>query len=101
MNIPSANAVSRSVAGAVESLPIDRLESIDIPDLGDVWSDASEFVTDSAAVIGKHGGRVARSTARSAWRNKSTVVTVAVLVLAVIGVISIVKRRRDDDVENY
>ncbi len=95
MSVPSASTVTKSVAGAVDSIPIDRLAVIDASDIGDVVSDASDFVTDSAVVLGVAGAEVAAKSARVAWRNRSTLATAVILGLAIVGVIAIWRSRQD------
>ncbi len=104
MHLSTPSTVSRSVAAVTEAIPFDAIpvdivSDLSLPDVGDVWTDASDFVADSAVVIGKHGGRLAGRTARVAWRNRSTVATVLVLTLAVIGLVCVaeaqeLRRRR-------
>lgn len=99
MQLSSPSSVSKSVTDAIpfDSIPFDRVTDLPLPDVGDVWSDASDFVADSALVIGKHGGRLVGRTARGAWRNRSTVATVIVLVLAVVGLAALLKQDDPDD----
>ena len=102
MNMPATSTVTKSVGQVVdaipfESIPVNRLTDVDIPDVGDAWTDATDFVADSAAVIGKHGSRLAARTVRAAWRNRMSVATVVLVVLAVVGAVSLLKRRADDD----
>lgn len=102
MQLSSPTSVTRSVAVVAdaipfESIPLDLVTDLSLSDVGDVWDDATDFVTDSAAVIGKHGGRIVGRTAQGAWRNRSTVATVLILTLAVIGVVSLIRRRTDED----
>ncbi|WP_148288767.1 hypothetical protein [Ilumatobacter nonamiensis] len=91
MNIPSTSTVTKSVTGVVDSLPVERITSIDVPDLDDVLSDTSDFVVESAEVIGAQGTRAARA----AWRNRRTVLTAIILALAVVGAVTLLKRRAD------
>lgn len=92
MNIPSTSTLTKSVTEVVDSIPVERITELDVPDLGHVLSDTSDFVIESAEVIGTQGTRAARA----AWRNRSTVVTAIVLALAVVGLVTLVKRRRTD-----
>lgn len=97
MNIPSTSTVTKSVSEVVDSIPVDRISSIDVPELGDVLSDTTDFVVESAEVIGTQGTRAARI----AWGNRRTVLTAIILALAVVGAVSLLKRRSDgaDDPE--
>jgi len=98
MNIPSSTTITSSLADAVDSIPVDRITNIELPDrsdLEDVVSNTSDFVTDSAVVLGAAGGRVAAESARVAWRNRRTVLTVIVLALAVVGAVTLWKSRKD------
>ncbi len=99
INVPSASTVTKSVSDAVDSIPVDRVRDIDVPDVGDALSNASDFVTDSAIVIGATGGRLATRGARTAWRHRSTIATAVILVLAVVGAVSLWKRRQDSGAE--
>jgi hypothetical protein len=99
MQRSTASTLAASVAEAIpfDSVPVDFVSDLPLPDVGDVWHDASDFVADSAVVIGKHGGRLVGRTAHVAWRKRSTVATVVVLALAVVGLVALVKRSRTDD----
>ncbi|MGA9275914.1 hypothetical protein, partial [Ilumatobacter sp.] len=62
MNIPSSSTITSTVSDAVDSIPVERLGDIDLPDLSaldDVLSTTTDFVTESAVVIGATGGRIA------------------------------------------
>jgi len=98
MQRSTASTVAASVAEAIplDSIPVDFVSDIPLPDVGDVWNDASDFVADSAVVIGRHGGRLVGRTGRLAWRRRSTVAQVLVLALAVVGIAALVKRSRTD-----
>jgi len=98
MNIPSSTTITTSLAGAVDSIPVERITDIELPDMSgleDAVSNTSDFVTDSALVIGATGGRVAAESARVAWRNRRTVLTAIVLALAVVGAVALWKSRTD------
>ena len=102
MQLSSPSPVTKSVAVVAEaipfdSIPVDRISDLTLPDVGDVWDDASDFVADSAVVITKHGGRLVGRTARATWRNRSTVATILVVTLAVIGLVSLLRRNSTDD----
>ena len=99
MNVPSTSTVTKSVSDAVDSIPVDRLRDVDLPDVGDALSDASDFVTDSAIVIGATGGRLATRGARTAWRHRSSIAMAVILVLAVVGAVSLWKRRGDSSAD--
>ena len=98
MQRSTASTVAASVAEAIplDSIPVDFVSDIPLPDVGDVWNDASDFVADSAVVIGRHGGRLVGRTGRLAWRRRSAVAQVLVLALAVVGIAALVKRSRTD-----
>lgn len=102
MQLSSPSPVTKSVAVVADaipfdSIPVDIVTGLTLPDLGDVVNDASDLVADSAVVIGKHGGRLLRRTARATWRNRTTVSTIVILALAVVGLVSLMKRNRTDD----
>lgn len=94
MNVPSASTITKSVVEVVDSIPVD-LGDIEVPDLGDVLSDASDFVSDSALVLGATGATAATKGAEAAWRNRSTIATAVVIALAIVGIIALWKRRQD------
>lgn len=96
MSIPSTSTVTKSVTEVVDSIPVERITSIDVPELGDVLSDTSDFVVESAEIIGTQG----TLAARAAWRNRRTVLTAIILALAVIGAVSLLKRRSDSGDEH-
>lgn len=105
MQISTPAPISTSVALVADALPldssaIDAISDLSLPDVSDVLSDASDLVADSAVVIGRHGGRLVGRTTRVVWRNRSTVAVVVVIALAVVGLVSIVKRRSGDDVDD-
>ena len=102
MQLSSPSPVSKSVAVVNEaipfdSIPVDVITDLTLSDVGDVWDDASDFVADSAVVITKHGGRLVGRTARATWRNRSTVATILIVTLAVIGLVSLLKRKNTED----
>ena len=102
MQHSSPSPVSKSVAVIAEaipfdSIPIDVITDLTLPDVSDVWDDASDFVADSAVVLTKHGGRLVGRTARATWRNRSTVATIVVVTLAVIGLVSLLKLNSTED----
>ncbi len=102
MQLSSPSSLSESVAVVAEAIPFDSapleaITDVTLPDVGTAWEDASDFVADSAVVITKHGGRLVGRTARATWRNRSTVATILVVTLAVIGLVSLLKRNRTDD----
>jgi len=102
MQLSSPTPVTKSVAVVAEaipfdSIPLDLVTDLTLPDVGDVWDDASDFVADSAVVIGRHGGRLAGRTVRATWRNRSSVATILVVTLAVIGLVSLLKRKNTED----
>jgi hypothetical protein len=102
MQLSSPSSVSKSVAAVAEAIPFDSasleaITDVTLPDVGNVWEDASDFVADSAVVITEHGGRLVGRTARATWRNRSTVATIIITTLAVIGLVSLLKRNRTDD----
>jgi len=82
----------------LDSVPVDIVTDLTLPDVGSVVSDASDFVADSAVVLGRQGGRLVGRTTRVVWRHRSTVAMVVVAALAVVGLVTILKRRSDDDV---
>ncbi|MGA9275983.1 hypothetical protein, partial [Ilumatobacter sp.] len=89
-----------TVSDAVDSIPVERLGDIDLPDLpafDDVVSNTTDFVTESAVVIGATGGRIAGRTVRAAWRNRGVIATAVVIALAVVGLAALVNSRRDSD----
>lgn len=91
MSIPSTSTVTKSVTDVVDFIPVERITSIDVPDVSGVLSDTSDFVVDSAEMIGTQGGRAARA----AYRNRSTVLTAVILALAIVGAVTLLKRRKD------
>ena len=104
MQISTPAPISTSVAFVTDALPVDSsaidvISDLTLPDVSDVLSDASDLVADSAVVIGRHGGRLLGRTTRSAWRNRSTLAVVIITALAVVGLVSIVKRRSSQDLD--
>lgn len=104
MQLSTPAPISTSVALVADALPLDAsaidvISDLTLPDVSDVLSDASDLVADSAVVIGRHGGRLISRTTRSTWRNRSTVAVVIITALAIVGLVSIVKRRSSDEVD--
>lgn len=103
MNTLSTSTFSNpmgTVADLVDAVSFDALSDLDAPDfsaISDALSDASSAVADTALVISKHSGRLATRSARMAWRNRRSLATATVLVLAVLGAVAIWRRRSDDD----
>jgi hypothetical protein len=95
MQLPTSSSVTDVIS--FDAIPVEYVTDLSLPDVGDAWTDASDFVVDSAVVIGKHGGRLVGRTARVAWRKRSTVATVLILALAVVGLVTLLKRRDTDD----
>jgi len=95
MNLPNASTVTTTVVEAVDAIPVERLNDIDVVDFGDALADASEFIAESAVVLGATSGRVAAGTARAAWRNRSIIATAVVVALAVVGAVALWNRRSD------
>lgn len=89
-----------SLTDVIDSVPFDSLPDVEVPDfsaVGDAFSDASTVVADTAVVLGRRGGRLATRTANSAWKNRETVATVAVVVVVFIAIASLLKRKAGDD----
>lgn len=81
----------------LDSVPVDIVTDLTLPDVGDVVSDAADFVADSAVVLGRQGGRLVGRTTRVVRRNRSAVAIVVIAALAVVGLVTILKRRSVDD----
>jgi len=99
------SAISHSIdslSDFIESVPFDSFPDLEAPDLSamsEALSDASVVMTDTAAVLGRHGRRYATRTAQSAWNNRETVATVAVVALVLLAITSMIKRKKSDDTD--
>ena len=94
MQLSTPSSVASSVR---EAVPSGFIGELPVPDVSDVWDDASDLVADSAVLITEHGGRLIGRTARGAWRHRSTVATVVLVFLAVVGFVALLRRSRADD----